>query len=186
MIRYESLVAKEYVVRELLAGGNTIEDNVVNKMSNTELAYILRAENTFMQRCRLLDRVVPIDTSNSDEVIRACLMERAAEEWVDNEVLNNGFVCFNWRLNLIRVKIDQDIPWHNRDLLVLNEYLINGYTFTEVIGSHFLVKVNGMLRAVTLNKCGCLDYEKFKCCDHIRCVRALNNNPKQRLHKLTK
>lgn len=191
MYNYASLLAEEYTLRRLLSKGLSVEETTtglfrikcgseafyinVDKQPDKSVERLLRNSSTLEARSSLLQRDLP----ELDDTTRLGItfLEDNLGPHINGECFWGGKISFRYKLHHLSLEVDEDLVWHEYEVLTLNKSLREGYQFTEVVGSHFLVKTpNGRIRVTTLKNCDCPDFHRHKNCLHLRSVLGITSH----------
>lgn len=187
MYSYASLLAEEYVVRDLIKSATATEmltENIykvktdrqtfytkVNELSPKQAQQLLKNLETLQSRSRLLNRGLLSEEEQYE--LAVTIIELNAESLIRAETLWNKEVIFSYKNTQVKIQLDPELRSHEYEVLCLNKALTEGYKFKEVAGRHFLVTTpNKRLRVVTRYGCDCYEFDNNHDCLHHRATLA--------------
>jgi len=156
---------------------DTLELEDINKIFTMEVRYI--------EIEKRLER--PKYERSLENIIALYLLEKKIEKEIKGEELKGGYVSFVYEEERYKIFVGdvdlsprgekkKDKPWLDYNNLILCRDLLNGYTYKEEKGSHFLVTTpNKFIHAVTLSSCTCNTFLLEQDCSHYRSVQAIMN-----------
>lgn len=163
MYNYASLKAEQDVLREYKRFNYQINENISDK----EALSILRAHKSLKARDILLQR--DSEHKSEDEALIFCYAELAIGQRINREVWSSGRVSYNIGLQNRSVIADGS----DLGALVLNKSILEGYTYTEKVGEHFIVTGPNKGIYVTNGKsCSC---ENKACLHSIGVTEIISN-----------
>lgn len=195
MYNYASMIASETTIQtymQLNLRISTIHDYVyriymsdrliitkdANEYSPTDLLRASRYQNYYKLIELLLDRP---DVTNNDTTMQdgMFILEDWLKSYIHNEKLKNSKIHFNLGSKPFAIKVDEQKARHNHCSLSLVNCLVDGHSFVEKKGSHFLVTTPlAETYGTTTTKCNCPDFLDYSLCDHVLSVKSIMANRK--------